>query len=135
MLVRERYVPRPVGPRDVGEAQRSMYALRRDGTLAVNTWPPITGWYEKPWMVPDDNGPRARRWIPIWIYQSIAKDPETGEACDRSPQWLCQIDGRESRLEFAWPECAGRPITERAYFELLQQRDADDGYDPDATDY
>lgn len=130
MSERRLYAPRPVGPRDAGEPQRSMYALRRDGTVAVNTWPPIAGWYEKPWMVAAENGPQARRWIPIWIYQSIARDPETGEQLDRSPQWLCYIDGRESRLEFAWPECAGRPVTEAAYLELLASRDADDGYNP-----
>lgn len=128
--MRERYEPRPVGPRDIGEVQRSMHALRRDGIPAVNTWPPLAGFYEKPWMVHSDNGPKTRRWIPIWIYQSIARDPETGEECDRSPQWLCYIDGRESRLEFAWPECVGRPITHAAYLQLLEQRDADDGFNP-----
>lgn len=129
-MMREPYVPRPVGPRGVGENQRSMYALRRDGTLAVNTWPPIPGFYEKPWMVPDANGPRVKRWLPIRIWFAPSIDPETGLPGDRSAMWQCEIDGRESRLEFAWPECSGRPITEAAYLELLASRDADDGYNP-----
>lgn len=107
-----------------------MYALRRDGAVAVNTWPPVAGFYEKPWMIHSDNGPLTKRWIPIRIWLAASRDPETGEECDRSPQWQCEIDGRESRIEYAWPECCGRPITERAYVELLAARDADDGYNP-----
>lgn len=108
-----------------------MYALRRDGTVAVNTWPPTPGFYEKPWMVPGENGPQAKRWIPIRIWLSPARDPETGEELDRSPTWMCEIDGRDGRLEYCWPECAGRPVTEAAYLELLASRDADDGYNPE----
>jgi len=124
--MRELYTPRPVGPRDVGEPQRSMYALRRDGIAAVETWPPIAGFYEKPWMVPDQAGARVKRWMPIRIWFAPSRDPETGEEGDRSPLWQCEIDGHPAQIEDAWPECVGRPITEAAYVELLEQRDRDD---------
>lgn len=125
-MAREPYVPRPVGPRDVGERQRSAYALRRDGIPSTNTWPPIPGWYEKAYMVPTPEGPRTKRWMPVRIWLAISRDPETGEECDRSPMWHCEIDGHPARLEDAWPECWGRQVTEAAYIELLTQRDRDD---------
>ena len=118
--------------RDAGEPQRSMYALRKEGITPANTWPPIAGFYEKAWMVHTPDGPAVKRWIPIRIWFAPSRDPETGEECDRSPVWQCEIDGREAPLEYAWPECYGRPITEAAYIELLEQRDRDDGYDPSA---
>lgn len=118
--------------RDAGEPQRSMYALRKEGIAAVNTWPPICGHYERAWMVPTADGPKVKRWIPIWITYGPSRDPETNESLDRSPHYTCYIDGREAPLEYAWPECYGRPITEAAYIELLEQRDRDDGYDPSA---
>lgn len=121
--MRERYIAREVGPRQAGELQRSMYALRRDGIPALVTWPPVSGWYEKPWMIPGSNGPQAKRWLPIRIWLSPAHDPETGELLDRSPTWLCEVDGHPALIEDAWPECSGRPITEEAYIELLEQRD------------
>lgn len=131
MSARMKYEPRPVGPRDVGEERRSAYALRRDGISAVRTWPPTAGLYEKPWMVPSTDGPKVKRWIPIRIWLAPSRDPATGEECDRSAYWNCEIDGRAAGIEYAWPECSGRPITEAAYIELLSERDADDGFQPE----
>lgn len=128
------YVPRPVGPRDAGELQRSMYALKRDGMAPATMWPPREGFYERPWMIPTGNGPAVKRWIPIRIWLSEARDPVTGETLDRSPTWLAEIDGKPGRLEYVWPECSGRPITEAAYEELLASRDRDDGFNPDDED-
>lgn len=129
-MTRVLYQPRPVGPRDVGESQRSMHALRRDGQAAIPMWPPICGWYERPWIVRSEIGPVTKRWIPIMITHEISRDPETNETLDRSPQYRCWIDGAEGRIEWAWPECSGRPITEAAYVALLRERDADDGFSP-----
>lgn len=129
--MRNRYEARPVGPRDVGEPQRSMYALRRDGIPPVMGHTPIAGFYERPWIVASNDGPRVKRWIPIRIWLSPAVDPDTQELLDRSPTWLTEIDGREGRLEFVWPECSGRPITAAAYVALLRERDAEDGFSPE----
>ncbi len=131
-MTRVLYEPRPWGPRDAGEPQRSAYALKRDGMPSFKAWPPETGFYERPWMVRSDNGPVAKRWIPILITHEVSRDPLTGETLDRSPQYRCWIDGAEGRVEWAWPECAGRPITEAAYEALLRERDADDGFNPSA---
>ena len=73
-------------------------------------------------------------WSPVYIWHGQAPDPETPPRPDDAPwapvwfgdleprggfMWRCLINGRERRLEFAWPRCARHPISQADYRYML----------------
>ena len=76
--------------------------LGSDGQTAIPMWPPICGWYERPWMVHGDNGPITKRWVPIMITHEVSRDPLTGlDDGHGARRWI------EARLRGRSPDRSG----------------------------
>lgn len=59
----------------------------------------------------------------IRIWHGPPKDPVTGEELDRSYRWQAEFDGDYVEFDRVWPQCAGSPIDERTYRELVARRE------------
>jgi len=46
-------------------------------------------------------------------------DPDTGEEMDRSPRWMCFVNGIYfDEIERVWPQCGGDPISQADHDHL-----------------
>lgn len=58
----------------------------------------------------------------VRIWHGPPLDPITGEEMDRSHRWQALHDDAPIEFDLVWPACAGDPITEAEYRELVQRR-------------
>ena len=58
----------------------------------------------------------------VRIWHGPPYDPVTGEELDRSWRWQAEMDGQYIEIDDVWPQCAGEPISEDAYRELVARR-------------
>lgn len=60
--------------------------------------------------------------VRIWFGQPV--DPVTQETMDRSWRWQAILDdGSVAEFDDIWPACAGSPITEQQYRDLVARRE------------
>lgn len=85
---------------------------------------PVAGFYR---MRLIRNGP----FVPVRIWYGPSFDPATGDWCDRSPMWRCCIGGKQESIWRAWPQCAGRPISEVEYRYMRASEDHASKFEPD----
>jgi len=64
---------------------------------------------------------RGGPWLPVILYLSPARDPETGQAMDRAPALLAIADGREADPYEIWTRL--HPIGEAEYRRLCRERE------------
>lgn len=82
---------------------------------------PVPGFYKRRLC---SKGP----WVPALIYESPARDPETGQAMDRAPALLCIVDGREACPYEQWTNL--HPVQREEYERLCRERaDVPEGAD------
>ncbi len=85
--------------------------------MRVNT--PEIGWY---WLREIRFGPR----VPVIIFKAVSLDPNFPDnPMDRSPVLACYVGQREVDPIAAWHWCAGNPITEEEYTNMLGEPPVD----------
>lgn len=57
-------------------------------------------------------------WCPVRVWHGFGADPAGGEPRGMFC-WRAEINGREERIDRAWPWCAGQPIPQAEYDYLL----------------
>ena len=65
----------------------------------------------------------------FWLGQPL--DPDTGDLMDRSPRWMCLLNGWQLvEVSRFWPACARNPISREEHDRLCRRSQTLDPLDP-----
>lgn len=68
---------------------------------------------------------RGGPWVPVRLWFGAPNDPVTGEELERGHRWQAEVRGElvtdETLVLEAWIACAGNPITEAEYDDMLNK--------------
>ena len=79
---------------------------------------PEAGYYKRRFV-------RGGPWVPVRLWFGAPRDPITGDELERSHRWQAEVRGLavtdEIEVLDTWIGCAGNPITETEYADMLSK--------------